>query len=138
MQAGGGPPSHRQEGSVDWDPPGDHGTLHGHGPGVYRGANENTGSQARVMPAGGIMWPGNIQRYFSEKCSKWPPVSDNVTSSLEIRLEAEAGIEPANGSFANFCLTTWLLRRFGAALIASGAGCVNGWRGNLSCRGGEE
>jgi hypothetical protein len=27
------------------------------------------------------------------------------------RMEAEAGIEPANGSFADFCLTTWLLRR---------------------------
>ena len=32
-------------------------------------------------------------------------------NSLIIRMEAEAGIEPANGSFADFCLTTWLLRR---------------------------
>ena len=30
---------------------------------------------------------------------------------LIVRMEAEAGIEPANGSFADFCLTTWLLRR---------------------------
>ena len=29
----------------------------------------------------------------------------------EIKREAETGIEPVNGAFAEPCLTTWLLRR---------------------------
>lgn len=30
---------------------------------------------------------------------------------LKKKMEAEVGIEPTNGGFANLCLTTWLLRR---------------------------
>ena len=41
-------------------------------------------------------------------------------------VEAEAGIEPANGSFADFCLTTWLLRRLRGAETRAGGGAVNG------------
>ena len=36
------------------------------------------------------------------------------------RVEAEAGIEPANDGFANHCLTTWLLRLLP---FAWGSGC---------------
>lgn len=36
------------------------------------------------------------------------------------KLEAEAGIEPANDGFANHCLTTWLLRLLP---FAWGLGC---------------
>ncbi|MFM2243159.1 MAG: hypothetical protein RLZ97_2014, partial [Verrucomicrobiota bacterium] len=49
------------------------------------------------------------------------------TGSKKRRLEAEVGIEPTNGSFANFCLTTWLLRRLTAS--GAGRGCYASRRG---------
>lgn len=55
------------------------------------------------------------------------------------RMEAEAGIEPANGSFADFCLTTWRLRRerMGGEDCAGGVGCqwvgVGKWGGVVGC-----
>jgi hypothetical protein len=57
-----------------------------------------------------------------------PPVKTRehgilATAPSAPTLEAEAGIEPANGSFADFCLTTWLLRRrWRGARLGAGRG----------------
>ena len=32
-------------------------------------------------------------------------------------MEAEVGIEPTNGAFAELCLTTWLLRPYAQGLV---------------------
>jgi hypothetical protein len=87
--------------------------------------------RVRVRQEEGRPRKANLQsslpvHYFTDFASH---VVSSVVSSqiiccnaLIIRLEAEAGIEPANGSFADFCLTTWLLRRCAGRRVGRATG----------------